>query len=503
MPQRAVQPNKTPSHPFDMNKKFFTLVLLSLAVAPLHAQQLQFSLADIIERARNNSPAAKQADTRRENRYWQYRYYRTTLNPQLGVQGSLPDYSQDYLAVRQPDGSLLYQPRTQTNSSVSFGLQQPLSVTGGTIYVLSDIYQFRNMADNTTLWSSNIFRIFLNQPLFAFVPLKWNKLTEPLRYEESKKAYVEEMEAVSREAVDRFFAVLGAQINLQIARFNLANNDTIYQIEQGRYNIGTTSEDKLLQVELQLLRSRQGVAQASLDFEQAMLELKTFAGLNENQEIQLRMPEDIPQFEIDPDEALKYARQNRADYIAFERRRIENERDVAEAKRQRFQVDVNASYGLNNRGNFIDEVYVNPQFMQRVNVTFDIPILDWGRNKSRLQTALANQRLNEYVIAQEEVNFEQQIITQVKQFEMLHNQLEITRAADQVAQKRYEVSQNRYLIGKIDITNLNIALTEKDNAKQSYINALHSYWQAYYDLRRYTLYDFERDELLYRPDLLE
>lgn len=486
-----------------MNKKICSLVFfLLLSSAGLQAQRLQLSLADIIERAKNQSPSAKQAETRKENRYWQYRYYRTTFNPQLGVQGSLPDYSQDYLAVRQPDGSLLYQPRTQTNSSVSFGLQQPLSMTGGTLYVLSDIYQFRNMADNTTLWSSNIFRVFINQPIFAFNPLKWDKRTEPLRYEESKKFYVEEMEAVSRAAVDRFFSVLDAQINLQIAQFNLANNDTIYQIEQGRFNIGSTSEDKLLQVELQLLRSRQGVAQASLDFEQAMLELKTFIGLQENQEIQLMMPESIPQFPIDPEEALRYARQNRADYIAFERRRLENERDVAQARRQRFQVDVNASYGLNNRGDFIDEVYVNPQSLQRVNVTFDVPILDWGRNKSRLQTALANQRLNEYIIAQDEVAFEQQIITQVKQFEMLLLQLEITKTADQVAQKRYEVSQNRYLIGKIDITNLNIALTEKDNAKQSYINALKSYWQAYYDLRRYTLYDFESKELLYRPELV-
>lgn len=485
-----------------MSKLRYTLIfLLTLLSFAGEAQKLQLSLADIIERAKQQSPAAKQAETRKENRYWQYRYYRTTFNPQLGVQGSLPDYSQDYLPVRQPDGSLLYQPRTQTNSSVSFGLQQPLSVTGGTLYVLSDIYQFRNMADNTTLWSSNLFRVFLNQPLFAFNPLKWDKRTEPLRYEESKKYYVEEMEAVSRTAVDRFFSVLDAQINLQIAQFNLANNDTIYQIEKGRFNIGTTSEDKLLQVELQLLRSRQGVAQATLDFEQAMLELKTFIGLQENQEIQLVMPETIPQFAIDAEEALRHARQNRADFIAFERRRLENERDVAEARRQRFQVNVNASYGLNNRGDFINEVYVNPQSLQRVNVSFDVPILDWGRNKSRLQTALANQRLNEYIIAQDEVAFEQQIITQVKQFEMLLLQLEITKTADQVAQKRYEVSQNRYLIGKIDITNLNIALTEKDNAKQSYINALKSYWQAYYDLRRYTLFDFERSELLYRTEL--
>jgi outer membrane protein TolC len=104
------------------------------------------------------------------------------------------------------------------------------------------------------------------------------------------------------------------------------------------------------------------------------------------------------------------------------------------------------------------------------------------------------------VIAQDEVNFEQEILTQVRQFEMLRLQIEISRKADEVAAERYNVAQNRYLIGRIDITNLNIALTEKDDAKRSYILALQSFWQAYYDLRRLTLYDFATGTPLYVQD---
>jgi outer membrane protein TolC len=83
---------------------------------------------------------------------------------------------------------------------------------------------------------------------------------------------------------------------------------------------------------------------------------------------------------------------------------------------------------------------------------------------------------------------------------VLLSQIEITKKSDEVAQERYMVSQNRYLIGKIDITNLNIALTEKDAAKRSYLNALRAYWTAYYDLRRLTLYDFAENKLLYTPE---
>jgi len=104
------------------------------------------------------------------------------------------------------------------------------------------------------------------------------------------------------------------------------------------------------------------------------------------------------------------------------------------------------------------------------------------------------------MIKQNKITFEQEIITKVRQFEMMRLQIEITKKSDQVAQLRYNVAQNRYLIGKIDITNLNIALTEKDSAKRSYLDALKSFWTAYYDLRMLTLYDFANQKLLYIPE---
>ena len=147
------------------------------------------------------------------------------------------------------------------------------------------------------------------------------------------------MEQISETAVQRFFNVLEQQINHQIASFNLANNDTIYKIEQGRYNIGTTSLDKLLQVELQLLTSRQQVAQANLALETARLQLRSYIGLNDGEQFQLALPEVIPQFIVTVQEALEYAKQNRADYIGFQRRRLEGEESVARARGNRFQVN--------------------------------------------------------------------------------------------------------------------------------------------------------------------
>ncbi|UII20336.1 TolC family protein [Fulvivirga ligni] len=476
--------------------RYLLTFLFIAAVATAHAQTV-YTLENIIDRAQAQSPAAKRAETLKENLYWQYRSYRSNYNPQLRLSGSAPDYNLDYFSNRLDDGTIVFQSREQINSYVNLGVEQPLKWTGGTISVNSNLSHFKDIQRDLTQYNTTLFNVLLEQPLFGFNSLRWDNRTEPLRFEESKRSYVEEMESISSVAVDRFFAYLSAQINLQIAQFNLANNDTIYKIEQGRYNIGTTSKDKLLQVELQLLRSREDVAEAQLDMETSRLLLRTYIGLSGDESIQLVLPDYIPEFEVKLGEALEYARQNRADYIAFERRKLEAQREVAQARANRFQTNLRASYGSNNASSDVDNLYIDPNNQVRANITFDIPILDWGRNKSRMRTAIANQRLVDYTIAQDEQTFEQEILTQVRQFDVLRTRLEITKKSDEVAQERYTVAQNRYLIGKIDITNLNIAQTEKDDAKRAYISALQAFWSAYFNLRRLTLYDFEANKLLY------
>lgn len=484
-----------------MNKFRIILIIpvfIAIALCPTVAQQT-YSLEDVIQLAKNQSPFAKQAETRKENRYWQYRSYKSNYNPQLRLNGNFPDYNKDYFQNRLDDGTIRYQPREQTNTSLNLGLEQPIFLTGGTLSVNTALNRYDDYSFNIEQYSGTIVNLRLDQPILGFNDLRWDRKTEPLRYEESKRSFVEEMESISQEASNRFFTVLDAQINLQLAEYNLANNDTIYKIEQGRYNIGTTTKDKLLQAELQLLQSRQQVTAARINLQNSKLNMRSYIGVKEFDEFKLVLPEAIPTLKMSAERAIEYARQNRADYIAFERRKHEADREVAQARGQRYQINLTASYGLNNSGDQMTAIYDDPLSQQRINLGFNFPVLDWGRNRARMRTAIANQKLNDYVIAQDEVIFEQEVFTQVAQFEVLLSQLEITKKSDEIAQERYMVSQNRYLIGKIDITNLNLALKDKDEAKRAYVTALRAFWTAYYELRRLTLYDFSTDRLLYNP----
>lgn len=482
----------------------FFLICLFCNVAKAQ-ESATFTLQEMVQRANELSPSSLRAKTRKENSYWQYRLYKSNYNPQLRLTGTIPSYSQSFNSVTQPDGSIEFLEVQQNFMDLELGLQQVIAPTGGVLSINSSTNRFDNFlatgSDPQTRFSGVPVNVRLQQPIFAYNPFKWDKKIQPLVFEESKRAFVQEVEEVSYFTTQLFFDYLIAQVNLEIATVNLKNTEEIFGIEKRRYEIGTTTEDRLLQVELQALQAKQDLAQSKLDLEGSSFAVNSFIGLNQTSKITLISPVNIPEFEVDVNQAIELAFANRAEALAFERRKLEAEALVAQAKGQRIGANLNASYGYNNAAFNFGDLYTNPNTQALVNLGISVPILDWGRNKARTSQAQANQRLVEYTVEQDIINFEQEIFTKVKNFIMMRERLNVTNLSSDVAQRRYDIALKRYQTGNVTITDLNIAQNEKDSNKRAFFNSLKDYWMAYYELRALTLYDFENQQLLYVPDL--
>lgn len=485
---------------------FLTIGVNTNFLSAAYAQNVvTYTLQDMVDQAKRNSPASLRAKTQKENRYWQFRQFKADYNPQLRLNGTLPAYNQSYSSITQPDGSIRYQEVNQNLLDVGLGLQQVIAPTGGVISINTSTSRFDNFINNPnepkTQYLGTPINVRLQQPIFAYNPFKWNKKIAPLVFEESKREYVQEMEAVSMTVTQLFFDYLIAQVNMEIATVNLKNSEEILSIEKKRYEIGTTFEDDLLQIELQALKAKQELAQARLALESSAFAVNAYIGLNQGANLKLLAPVDIPDFQVNVDQALALAFENRAEALAFERRKLEAESNVAQAKGEKIGATLNASYGTNNTAYTWADIYGNPNTQALVNLGVSIPILDWGRSKARMSQALANQQLVEYTVEQDRVNFEQEIFTKVKNFLMIKERLNVTKLSDEVAQKRYDIALRRYQTGNVSITNLNIAQNEKDSNKRAFFDSLKEYWMAYYELRALTLYDFENGELLYTAEI--
>ncbi|WP_345241959.1 TolC family protein [Nibrella saemangeumensis] len=473
----------------------YSLSALLVIAQSSFAQTERVTLEDVVTIARQQSIAAKQATTQKRTNYWQYRSFLADFKPQLGVNGILPGFTRSFIEVVQPDGTIAFQPISNNNSTVSLALSQNIPLTGGSIFVQKQIQRFDNFRDNNTLYNGIPFGIGLSQPLFRFNQMKWDRKIEPLKYAEGNQQFVESMEEVALNATGFYFDLLVAQVNLQIAEKNLMNNDTLYKIALKKLELGRISQNDLLQLELSVLTAKKDFASAQQTAEVSSLKLRTYMGYRDERRLDLALPTQIVPFQIDIQKAINEAFANRSASIGFRRRLLEAERDVDKAKKENgLNASLNAAFGLSNRGARFSDVYVRPQDREFVEVQFSVPIMTWGRAQARTETARANQELAKQSVEQDKLTFEQQIYTQVTLLQMLQKQVKLTSEADGIAQNRYQIAQNRFLLGDLSVTDLGIAMQEKDRAKRDAVLALRDYWQTYYTIRLLTLYDFEKDQ---------
>lgn len=148
------------------------------------------------------------------------------------------------------------------------------------MFVKSTTQRIDEFEDNHTAYNTQPVVIGYEQQLFGYNSLKWDRRIEPLRYREARKAYAEALELVASETSTLFFNLATAQTNLDIATYNYASADTLYRYAEGRYNIGTITENEMLQLEINKLTEETNMMNARIEVEDQMQTLRSFLGIN-------------------------------------------------------------------------------------------------------------------------------------------------------------------------------------------------------------------------------
>ncbi|MDL2208955.1 TolC family protein [Parabacteroides sp. OttesenSCG-928-O15] len=453
---------------------------------------LRISLSEAVMMAQDHSPEAIAARHSFRASYWNWRTYRANLLPSLSFYSD-PILNRTISSVTLPDGSDSYIRRNQLTLDAGLTLQQNIPLTGGQLFVSTELSRLDVFSEDLTSYRSSPVIIGYQQNLFGYNSLKWSRKIEPVRYEESKKALVETLELVAARATQKFFQLATAQTNLEIAQYNYANADTLFRFAQGRYNIGTITENEMLQLEINLLTEQTNRMNARIEVEDYTQELRSYLGITDDRELHTVVEHTIPAFMVPVDQALLFAHELNPEPETLKRRKLESESSVAQARSlQGFKADLYVQFGLSQTDQALRGAYQDPVDQQMVSLGIRIPILDWGVGRGRVKVAISNRDKVYTEIEQARNDFEQNVIKMVKQFNLQNDRVTIAHKTDQTAQRRNEVAQKLYLLGKSDILDLNASISEKDRARRSYIQALYNYWNLYYGLRSMTGYDFEK-----------
>jgi outer membrane protein TolC len=473
---------------------FSMIVVLLFSNLKIKAQEVkQLKFEDVIRIAEEQSPNALMAKHRFRSSYWQYRSFKAQYLPSLTISGTTPDFSNGLDKVYDSQNDLyIYKPKNTVSTLGTLALSQNIGPTGTVIALRSDLTLFKDVERKLpTNYITNPVSVDVTQPIRKYNTLKWQAKIEPVKYDAAKKTYLSGIEGVHISAVMNFFSLALAQINKQIAEMNYSNADTLYRIAKGRYQLGTIAEDELLQMQLSWLNAETARKQADMNLRDREIRLRSFLGYNENVRLELIIPNEIPDLQVDTKEVLDLAMVNNPDILTQQINVLNAQSNAAQAKASKgLNASVTASLGLSQQSTDLNAAYNNLSNSQRVRVGFTFPILDWGLGKGRYQMAKSSLELAVVQKDQALVDFQQNLYLDVAQFNLQKSQVAIAAKSDTVAMKRYEVTKQRFLIGKIAVLDLNDADSRKDQNKRAYVQSLQDYWNYFYNMRQLTLFDF-------------
>ncbi len=466
------------------------LIIVLLWCVSCYSQQL--TLTSAIQIAQQQSYDAMVAKLSYMSQYWSYRSFQAEMLPAVNLSSNLLQFDRSMVEARNyDDGRIAYVENNSMSNSLSLSVDQNIVALGGKLSVQSYLYRLDQFSYDSKIYNSQPIRLRYTQPLWAYNSLKWQKKTEPLKYEKAKRTYLESMEDVAIQTVSLFFNVLSAQSTYQQSISTLKDRQHLFEIAKKRFDIGTTTKSELLQLELSLLNAQVAVENNVLTLKNQKFRLFSYLRIYNYDDIELIPPFTIPDVAVNADEVVNRALKNSTHNLVQQISRLESEKLVAQAKANKgIQVQLNAELGFNRTANHFNEAYRHLKDNEIVGLTVSLPIFDWGVSKGRVKMAEADFEVTKTQLEQAHETYIQDLKISVLQFNMQYEQCKNALRAQDIADERYDITKRRYETGAVTVTDLNTAQQELENARAQHIRQLQTFWAGYYNLRKSTLYDW-------------
>lgn len=468
------------------------LFLWGIFVCQMASAQ-HLSLKNAISTARTQSVAALETRQSFISTYWAYRSYKASRLPSFNLYGNVMNFDRSLTLMQSyEDGSFNYVNSYNLQNSLGLQVKQNVTFTGGTLSVYSDLARIDQFGmDKKLTWYSQPITVSYYQPLFSYNQFKWEKKIEPKEYEKGKRQYMESMEQITINTVRAYHSLILARMNNEIASSNYYNSGKMLAVANERLKLGSVTRDEVLQLELRMLNDSISINETAVTVREAQMELNSVLGYDESYEITPVLEENLPDIWMDYDLVMIKAMDNSTFNLQNEISLLNAQASVAQAKADRgLSVAVNARFGLSQTAPDFGGVYSDLLDQEVVGLTFSVPIFDWGLGKGKVQKAKAAQEVVKAQVQQSENDFRRKIFTAVGQFNNQRHQCSVSKRAMLIAKERYELMMEKFRSGKASVMELNTAQSENDTALQKYITDVSNFWEYYYTLRQYTLYDF-------------
>ena len=387
-------------------------------------------------------------------------------------------------------------------SAATFNIDQPIKWTDGNIRLTNRfLYQdFENEGTPRNTAFSNSLTLRLDQPIFTYNRTKLELQELELDLENSVLSYALQRLNIERFVTQNYYLVYEMALGLQIAKDELDNTQTNYDITKNKVEAGLIALEELYQAELNLSTAKSNYYNQQVQLENEKDNFKQLIGLNIYEEFEILADIEVDPVPIDLTAAIDHGLNQRLELRQREIGVANSQFDLIRTKStNEFYGNISATFGLIGDSEDITQIYNPATDNQELSVTFSVPIFDWGERKSRIKASEAQIQSQELDFSQERVDIIVNIRAVYRNLQNLLNQIEIAKQGVKNAQLTYEVNVERYKNGDLTGMDLNLYQTQLSEQKVSLTQALIDYKLELLNMKIQTLWDFETD-MSYFPE---
>ncbi len=423
---------------------------------------------------------------------------RASLKTQFSLNVDPIDYSNDrYMDTRLSE----WYTNESFESSGTLSISQPIVLTGATVSLNNQFGWQSNTSSidsGTTTTSSsftNSLYLRLDQPLFTYNETKYELLTIELDYENAKISYAITRLNLEQQIISQFYSVYMAQENLTVATEEMEDAQQNYDIISEKVRLDMVARSELFQAELNLSDAESTLQTRMVSLESSKDQFKQLLGISLSTEFSVAADISETPVTVDLAMAIDHALATRLELL---QREITNQNADITLKQIKdnnsFQGELSLSVGIMGDNSVFNNIYQSPTQSPSVQLSFSIPIFDWGARKDRINAQELQIQMNKVDEEQELIDIKLEVLTSYRSLNNYVKQIELAKKSVNNAQQTYDLNVEYYRAGEITGMEMNEYQSQLSSQKTSLAQAMVDYKLELVNLKCITLYDFEKGE---------
>lgn len=384
------------------------------------------------------------------------------------------------------------------NSFGTLTVSQPILWTDGTLSLNNRLGWQNNYSGYNERRDKSFYNnlyINLNQPLFTYNRTSLEIQSLELDHENAMLSYAMQRLNLEKSVSQFFYDVYLAQMGLTIREEEYENTRKSHEIIENKVAAGLAAKEELYQSEVNLESARSTVENERVGLENAKDIFKQYIGMDIFESITVMADIDVHPIDVDEKKAIAYGLSSRMEIRQREINIETSQFDLIKTRSMNeFRGDMNLSIGLIGDAENLGNVYDNPTRNPQVNISFNVPLWDWGEKKARVRAQEAVVKSQELSLERQNVQIKIDIRKVIRNLQNLRNQIEIALKNEQNAQLTYDINLERYENGDLTSMDLNLFQTQLSDKKMAYAQSLINYRIELLNLKIQSLYDFELNE---------